>query len=643
MPRITPRFDVQTVAAVAGITVIALSLLPPVVRSLRKAAGTLIADLAKVGKKVEDGKDLGSKVDGDPQYEYDVIIVGGGTAGCALASRISEDQNIRVLLLEAGKSGLTVPASRIPAAYGTIMRSEHCWDFWTEPQPNAGGKKRYWPRAKLLGGCSSINAMMYQLGSPSDFDEWAKIGGKGASAWRWSEFQKYFLKFEKFVPHKLYPNVETNKHGVSGKVEVGFFGHFTKIASTFITACEAVGIPRTHDFNTTAGPIGVTKIMTYIDSKGCRVSSESAYLTPEVLERPNLKVAISASATRILFDTSGPVTRAIGVEFARDGSGPRFRARAAKEVILSTGAVHTPQILKLSGVGPAKELSALGIPVVRDLPGVGEHLMDHPAVNIRFRCKDGEALNFLKPSNLKETSQALLALAQFKATGKGPLTTNIGEAVAFVKSNDPKLFPVETYGQIEDSMSGPEAPDLELFISPLAWTEHGLGTVPAGSLVTLTEYLLRPTSLGSITLRSNDPFDAPIIDPRYLTTQHDVDVLVRGVKLMLNIAQAEPLASLLVLDDDPALDHNTHKLNDNELADLVRERTETVYHPTSTARMAPLEDGGVVDTQLRVHGIPNLRIVDTSIYPKIVSGHTAAACIAAAELASDLVKAAVRS
>ncbi|EJC99692.1 alcohol oxidase [Fomitiporia mediterranea MF3/22] len=572
--------------------------------------------------------------------EYDVVIVGGGTAGCVLAARLTEDPKISVLLLEAGGSGKSKLYTHIPAAYSRIFHTRADYNLYTVPQENAAGRKRYWPRGKMLGGCEF---QTFHAGAPSDFDEWAKTGLQGAESWAFLEFQKYLLKFEKFVPSERFPDVDISKRGSSGPIEVGYFGNFSRFCSKWLDACGEAGIPYAPDVNTATGSLGATKVLTYIDSKGHRTTTETAYFTPEVLNRPNLTVAKHAHVTKILFDTSDGKKRAVGVEFARGKNGPRYRAKARKEVVLSAGAVHSPHILMLSGVGPAAHLRDNCIPLVHDLPGVGQHLMDHPVVNLRFRLNRGESLMYVEPRAFLEVFRMLPKLAQWVLKGTGPLTSNVAEAVAFVRSDDPKLFmPSELTEDIEDTTSGSNAPDLELFSSPFAWIEHTNKhpLLPSGELGSLSVVLLRPTSLGSITLKSADPFDAPVIDPNYLATHHDVALLIRGVRICLRLARTVSLRPLIdkSADEDPALDHALYTKNDAEIEALVRERVETLYHPVSTARMARLEDGGVVDAQLKVHGIENLRVVDASIFPTINSGHTAAPTIAVAERAADIMK-----
>jgi len=581
------------------------------------------------------------KDDQDAKESFDIVIVGGGTAGCVLASRLTEDPNIRVLIIESGDSSSDVLFSNIPAAYSQLFHSKHVFEFYTTPQENAGGSRRFWPRAKLLGGCSAINAQMFQYGAPSDYDEWADILGesKDTSAWSYKNFHKYFLKFEKFVPHPDFP-LDTSLRGSSGPVEIGYNGNFSPISLQFLEACEQVGIPRVPDVNTPKGTMGATKTMTYIDSNGRRVTTQSAYLTSDVLKRPNLKVVVNATVTKILFDQQGATPRATGVEFAKSETGPRFEVRARKEVILATGAVHTPQILMVSGIGPAEHLRSHNIPVVANLAGVGAHLMDHPVVDINLRDKGSNSLAFIVPKvSVTDGLRLSAAMVQWLVSGKGPMTCNVGEGFAFLRSLDTGLFPAGESSKVpEDSTSGSDAPDIELFVGPVAYQEHA--KVIIDHAFSIHGILLRPTSLGTITLNSSNPFDSPIMDPHYLETQHDVDVLVRAVKLLLRIAQSKPLGDSVDPTGlkNPLLDHHLFNASDAELADFVRKRAQTLYHPTCTARMAKLEDEGVVDGRLRVYGIEGLRVVDASVFPTIVAGHTTAPVIAVAELAADMIK-----
>lgn len=484
--------------------------------------------------------------------------------------------------------------------------------------------------------------MILHHAAPSDYDEWPKFLGKTKdnSIWSYAGLKKYFSKFETFVPHKDHPDVDVSERGSSGPMKSGFFGHNSYITQQFIRACDLAGIPAIPDVNTSKGTMGATKSMTFIDSKGRRVTTENSYLTPDVLGRPNLRVVTSATVTKLIFDTSetGGQPVAVGVEFTSSHDGPRFGARARKEVILCAGTIHTPHILMLSGIGPAAQLAFHDILPLVDLPSVGEHLMDHPVVDLNLLDKSGHNLYLMKPKGLNLA--ALSAFFRWSWTGTGPLTTNLAEGIAFLRANDPKLFSDPQESPLaEDSTSGPECPDLELFVTPIGYniTNPNIDEPTFG----MHAVALRPTSLGTVRLKSNDPFDSPAIDPRYLSTQHDVQVLVKGVKALFRVVGTEPLASKVLDrngDNNSELDHHLRNATTAEMEEFVRQRVNTLYHPTSTARMARREDGGVVDEELKVYGVRGLRVVDASIFPTIPAGHTAAPTLAVAEKMADVIK-----
>lgn len=483
--------------------------------------------------------------------------------------------------------------------------------------------------------------MMAQYGAPSDFDEWAEIVGD--KSWSWTNFSKYFRKFEKYNPDPRFPHVDPLLRGANGPVEIGYSAHIWPGCADFVRASMNVGIPFSPDFCTTKGTQGTNKIMTYIDNKSTRVTAESAYLTDDVLARPNLTVITYARVTKVLFDTSSSIPRAIGVEFASKSDtgvvGPKFHARAIKEVVVCGGAIYSPHILMLSGIGPVVQLSRHNIPVVLDAPGVGANLLDHPAVPLRLKEKTGTSFNYLTPYNMRTACMFMRDLLRYQLWGAGPIASNIGEAVAFFRSDNFVLFPPAEYKHdIEDANSGTDAPDIELIMCTAAVRAHGelLGkTLEAYQILIV---LLRPTSKGSLFLKSADPWDNPLMDPSYLETKHDVDVLVRGIRAAFKIAHTEPMSTSVtdVHSTHPQLDHHFSHLSDAELADVVRDRVETLYHPIGTCAMGP---GGVVDSNLRVHGTQGLRVCDASIFPKLVSGHPTGAIIATAEKLADVIEA----
>ncbi|KAG8913872.1 hypothetical protein FRC01_004343 [Tulasnella sp. 417] len=490
-------------------------------------------------------------------HEFDFVIVGGGTAAMVLANRLTEQSDVNVLVIEAGKTSRGVPASRIPGAFFQLQRTERDWSYWTTPQKGCHNRELAWTRTKILGGCSSGNAMMFNLGAPQDYDEWARLqkGAEGAEGWAYKGFKK------------------------------------------------------------------------------------AAYLTPEVLARPNLKVVCGAQVTKIRFNDA---KRAIGVEFGEKKDGPVYFVGARKEVILSAGAINTSQIL-LSGIGPQSELTKHSIPIVQHLPGVGQNLADHIVFNSCFPTRPGySAGRYYTPKNFGEQLSQLGAIAQYLIKGRGPMTTNVQQCVAFVRVGDGKIGRKVDGGEgdvREDSTSGEDAPDVEVMVAPMVWRDHGHKKFDVPEAITITTSVLRPTSKGTVTLKSADPWAKPLIDPCYLATKHDVDILVRSVKLAYQFTNTEPLKSAIDQTvKHPLLDHDLGSKSKAEIEDVIRSRAETGYHPSCTARMAPLEDGGVVDARLRVYGVEGLRVVDASVQPEIVSGHTTGPTTAIAERAADLIK-----
>ncbi|EPQ58672.1 alcohol oxidase [Gloeophyllum trabeum ATCC 11539] len=571
---------------------------------------------------------------------FDYIVIGGGTAGCVVASRLSEDPRVRVLLVEAGGRHDTELFTKIPIAFAKLFKTKADWAYHTVPQPHLRSRALFWPRAKILGGCSSMNAMMYQHCSPSDFDRWPR-------GWRYQDFSPYFRKAERFTPHVLYPEVRLDERGDKGLWQTSY-SYLAPVCGAFIEAAKQVGLAYNPDINTPRGSLGVTKFVTSIDAQGRRSSSATAYLSDEVLARENLTVLINTTTTRVLFSSdaeSGEEPRAVGVEVARDAGSPRFRMVARREVILSAGTTNTPHLLNLSGIGARDELAPLGIEVVKHLPAVGKNLTDHLVTGaITFRARKGVSLDYLS-----HPVKSLPALARWFLTGTGPATSNVGEVAAFFRADDRALHASDE--ELIDNTSGPRAPDVELMSGPLAFLQHGFRSAPPGAeCYTILPALLRPLSSGRVRLAGAAPFAAPAIDPGYLAHPNDIKVLARGVRLALRIARAPALQAFL--DLRPAAAHagldrtdlfypgdaDPERISDAEIEEWIRGNAETLYHCVGTARMGEGEEGSVVDAALRVHGVQGLRVVDASVFPEPTSGHPAATVVAVAEKAAEMIR-----
>ncbi|KZT24059.1 GMC oxidoreductase [Neolentinus lepideus HHB14362 ss-1] len=581
---------------------------------------------------------------------FDYVVIGGGTAGCVVASRLSEDPNVRVLLIEAGGRHDTQPFTKIPIAFAKLFKTSADWAYDTVSQPCLNSRKLFWPRAKILGGCSSMNAMMFQHCSPSDFDEWEKKGAKG---WDYQSIYPYFIKAEKFTPNVLFPETKLEERGDKGLWKTSY-AHLAPICKGFIDAAQQVGLKYNPDINTPRGSLGVTKFVTSIDSKGRRSSSATAYLTKDVLARKNLAVLIGTTTTRVLI-SSEPDGRpkVTGVEVAKNASSRRVQIVATKEVIISAGTTNTPQLLNLSGIGARDELEKVGIEVLRDLPAVGKNLTDHLVTGaVTLRAKRGYSLDYLA-----HPIKSLPAILKWYMSGTGPATCNVGEVAAFFRSND-KALPARSAltsdgpdEELIDNSSGPGAPDIELMSGPISFLNHGFQSAPPGTEgYTILPSLLRPLSSGRVYLNSSSPFSPPTIDPNYLSHPNDIKVLTRGVRLALRIARSPPLQPFLNLPPHSENhsdvfypgDADPEKISDEEIQTWIRGNAETLYHCMGTARMGDYGDdkGSVVDPELRVHGVEGLRVVDASVFPQPTSGHPAATVVAIAEKAADLIKSA---
>jgi len=516
---------------------------------------------------------------------YDYVIVGAGSAGCVLANRLSAAGN-EVLLLEAGNPDEKREIG-IPAAFFELFRSDVDWGYETAPQPELNDRECYWPRGKTLGGSSSINAMIYARGQPADYDSWAAAGNDG---WAYEDVLPYFKRAE----HNERGSSEY--HGTDGPRHVADHQSPNELSEAFVEAGQAVGLPHNEDFNADeqAG-VGFYQVT---QKDGGRHSAADAYLKP-VLDRPTLTATTGAQVTRVRFDGR----EAVGVEYVQDGNSSPKSVDANEEVILSAGVINSPQLLMLSGVGPADHLADHGISVVHDLPGVGRNLQDHLHVKVNYACEQPVSL---------EGADSLWNLLKYLLLNRGPLTSNVAEAGGFA------------------SVAGEgDRPDVQLHFGPSYSVNHGFDN-PAGHGFWLGALCLRPESRGRITLRSDDPLAEPRIDPNYLSEEADLEILLDGLKLVREILQAEPFDDYRGREVSPGADVES----DAELIEHIRETAHSLYHPVGTCKMGD-GDMAVVDDSLAVHGVDGLRVVDASIMPTVTSGNTDAPTTMIAEKAAD--------
>jgi choline dehydrogenase-like flavoprotein len=528
---------------------------------------------------------------------FDYVIVGGGSAGCVLAARLSEDPGMNVALLEAGPPDRSV-LIHCPAGLALLAKNGQAnWALQTVPQPGLNGRRGYQPRGKVLGGSSSINAMVYTRGHPSDYDHWAAQGNPG---WGWSDVLPYFKRAE----HN--ERGADPFHGTGGPLNVMDLRSPNRFGPVFVEAAAQAGYARNDDFNGARQEgVGMYQVT---HKNGERVSAAKAYLAP-VMQRPNLHVITGAHTTRILMEGR----RATGVEYRQGGVLKQLKA--AREVLLSAGALMSPQLLMLSGIGPAAHLQAHGVPVVHDLPGVGRNLHDHVDV---VQVVDAPGLTDLFGLSLTGVGRVVRSIFEWHKHRSGMLTSNFAEAGGFIKSD-----PAEPL------------PDLQLHFVVGKLVDHGRKTV-LGHGYSCHVCLLRPASRGSLQLAGSDPLAAPLIDPNFLGENADTRLLVKGFKIMRNILGQPALAGL----GGRELEASASARTDEEIEQFVRNHADTIYHPVGTCRMGN-GPGDVVDAQLRVHGVSGLRVVDASVMPRIVGGNTNAPVIMIAEKAADMVKAAI--
>jgi choline dehydrogenase len=535
---------------------------------------------------------------------YDYIIVGAGSAGCVLANRLSANGRHRVLLLEAGPSDLRFWV-QVPIGYGkTYYDPAVNWMYQSEPIPGLGGRVNYFPRGKVLGGSSSINAMVYSRGQAGDFDDWAAMGNPG---WSWQDVLPLYKRME---DHALGASAH---HGAGGPLHVSVIdGAVHPLTRLYVKAGQEAGLGHNPDLNgETIEGVGFYQLNT---RGGFRMSAARAYLWP-ARNRPNLRIETGALATRILFEGK----RAVGVAYEQRGQS--HEARAGRETILAGGSINSPQLLQLSGVGPEDVLRGCGIDVLHHAPAVGRHLQDHLCFDHVYRSKLPSLNNVFHPWWGKLWAGLHYALAR-----KGPLSLSVNQGGGFFRSRP-------------DS----ERPDIQLYFSPLTYEK----TLPGVRALTRTDpfpgFIMsvspcRPTSRGHLEIRSADPRQAPAIHPNYLSTNHDVEELLAGARFLRKLAATPTMAALIAgeLKPGPAVQSDEEHVAD------IRARSYSVFHPVGTCRMGPDPSDSVVDHRLRVHGIDGLRVVDASIFPAVTSGNTNAPAIMVGEKGADLVLADAR-
>lgn len=509
--------------------------------------------------------------------EYDYVIVGAGSAGCVLAARLSADPGVSVALLEAGGRDDRLEI-RMPAAFPKLFKTRYDWDYSTAKQGELAGRELYWPRGRVIGGSSSLNAQMWIRGCPLDYDQWRVPG------WGYADVLPYFHRAERRVGSN-----HGDVYGSSGPLFISELRNPNVTTLAFLRACEELGFTRLPEVNGSGGEgYGPTPVTQY---RGRRWSAADGYLRP-ALKRGNLTVITEAVVDRVLFEG----TRAVGVEHS---GGAQVRAR--REVILSAGAIGSPYLLLRSGVGPAEELRDAGVPVVRDLPEVGRNLQDHLSTGLFVSCS--------RPVTLTRADSAG-NLLRYIVLRSGMLTSNVGEAVAFIRTS-----------------AAEPAPDIELIFAPAPFIDHGL-TPPTGHGMTVGVVLLQPRSRGRIGLNGREV----VIDPAYLSEEDDLDRLVAGFKVARQIFTTEAMKPFA----DGPMPPYTAPESDEEIGQWLREYAQTLYHPVGTCRMG-VDEGAVVDPELRVRGLRGLRVADVSIMPALNRGHTHAPAVMIGERAADLI------
>ena len=528
--------------------------------------------------------------------EVDFLVLGGGSAGCVLASRLSEDPSVNVALIEAGGAGDSWVVKTPIAGVLMVPTKLNNWAYETVPQPGLGGRRGYQPRGRTLGGSSAINAMIYTRGHPADYDRWAAVGNPG---WGFADILPYFRKAEN---NEVFAD---EFHGRGGPLNVANSRTDNPFQQRFLDAAREAQFPLNDDFNGARQEgLGLYQL-TQIGGERC--SAARAYLKPHLGARPNLRVETRARALRLIFEGR----RVVGAEILQNGAKRVVRAR--RETIVSLGAFGSPQLLLLSGIGDAPALAALGIAPVADLPGVGANLHDHPDVVLGFASPSLDLLGL----SFGALPPLMATLARYRRERRGMATTNFAEAGGFLKTR-----------------ADLAQPDVQLHFVVAVVDDHArkLGW---GRGMTCHVCALKPKSRGALRLASHDPLAAPLIDPAFLAAPEDVETLVAGVKLTRRLMAAPSLRANWTRELFGGHDGQS----DDEIRDFLRRRVDTVYHPVGTCAMGPDPKTAVVDASLRVYGVAGLRVVDASIMPEVVAGNTNAPTIMIAEKAVDMIRA----
>ena len=528
-----------------------------------------------------------------PVNDFDYVIVGAGSAGCVLANRLSANANDRVLLLEAGPRDDYLWI-HIPIGYGkTMFHPVYNWGFYTDPEPTMNGRRIYWPRGRGLGGSSSINGLIYVRGQPADYDHWSALGNRG---WSWRDVLPYFIRSEDNS------RGASKYHGAGGPLACSDIGERHELIEAIIAGAGELSVPRNDDFNGMAQEgVGYYQLFT---RNGWRCSTATGYLKP-ARQRRNLVVTTGAHASRVVFDGR----RAVGVDYRRGSV--RHTVRAAREVILAAGALQTPQLLQLSGVGPGALLQSFGIPVVHDLPGVGENLQDHLQLRLTYRCTKPITTN----DDLNSWWRSARIGLQWLLKRSGPLAVGINQAGLFTRA-------------LHESAT----PDIQFHFATLSADQAGAKPHPFSGF-TFSVCQLRPTSRGVVRLRSTDPFAAPSMQPRYLSTDGDRRCALAGVRFARRLTATRAVSPFVAAEYHPGPAAQT----DDDLLAFARSSGATIFHPAGTCKMGS-DPMAVVDDRLRVQGLGGLRVVDCSIMPTLVSGNTHAPVVMIAEKASDMIR-----